>query len=121
MKTKFSKLRTLTLLVFMAIFCFQSYAAYIPVVIPISKSLSGGVDKSKQLIGILIALNIIGILIILIRSLIWVIKKPDYTYIEYVWYSDYRLMIPTVNLIVLLLLDGIAFSIALGIWISNFI
>ena len=87
--------------------------------IPVYYGHGGGSMSIKEGIGLLIALNIPSILIVIIRSIFWVIKRPDWTYVEYVWYSDMELMIPDINTCWLVVLNGIAGVIALGMWIAS--
>ncbi len=102
-----------------AVMCYFSVnAAYVPMPMPIYHG-HGGSMSNNEGIGLLIAFNIPIILIIIIRSIIWLIKRPDWTYIEYVWYSDTRLMTPDINTICLVGLNGFAGVIALAVWIAN--
>ena len=97
MRTKLSNLLKPALLICAVMCCFSVDAAYIPMPIPIYHSGGGGSMTIKEGIGLLIALNIPSVLIVLIRSLIWVLKRPDWTYTEYVWYSDAQLTTPDIN------------------------
>ncbi len=119
MRTKFANLLKPALLIGAVMCCFSVDAAYIPMPIPIYHGGGGGHLTNSQGIGLLIALNIPSILIVIIRSLIWLIKRPDWTYVEYVWYSDLELMTPYLNTIWLVALNGIFGIIALGMWIAT--
>jgi hypothetical protein len=119
MRTKLSSLLKPALLIGAVMCCFSVDAAYIPMPIPIYYSGGGSSLPIKEAIGLLIALNIPSILIVIVRSLIWLIKKPDWSYFEYVWYSDLYLMTPDVNTIWLVILNGIVGVIALGMWIAS--
>ena len=119
MRTKFANLLKPALLIGAVMCCFSVDAAYIPMPIPIYNSGGGGSMTIKDGIGLLIALNIPSVLIVLIRSLIWVLKRPNWTYTEFVWYSDDELFTPTINTFWLVGLNGIAGVIALGMWIAS--
>ena len=121
MRTKFENLLKPALLIGAVMCCFSVNAAYIPMPmpIPIYHSGGGGSMTIKEGIGLLIALNIPSILIVIIRSFIWLIKRPDWTYVEYVWYSDLELMTPDFNTYWLVGLNGIAGVVALAIWIAS--
>lgn len=121
MRTKFSNLLKPALLIGAVMCCFSVDAAYIPMPIPIYHSGGGGGGSMsiKEGIGLLIALNIPSALIVLIRSFIWVLTRPDWTYTEYVWYSDMQLMTPDINTYWLVVVNGIAGVIALGLWIGS--
>ena len=121
MRTKFANLLKPALIIAAVMCCFSVDAAFIPMPmpIPIYYGDGGGSISIKEGIGLLIALNIPSILIVLIRSIFWVIKRPDWTYTEYVWYSDMELMTPDINTYWLVLLNGIVGIIALGIWIAS--
>lgn len=117
MKTNFSNLLKPALLIGAVMCCFSVDAAYIPM--PIYYRHGGGGMSIKEAIGLLIALNIPSILIVIIRSIFWLIKRPDWTYTEYVWYSDMELMTPDINTYWLVVLNGIAGVVALGVWIVS--
>ena len=119
MRTKLSKLLKPALLIGAVMCCFSVEAAYIPMPIPIYNSGGCGSMSNKEGIGIFIALNIPSVLIVLIRSFIWLIKRPDWTYGEYVWYSDMKLMTPDLNTYWLVGLNGIAGVVALAMWIAS--
>ena len=118
MRTKFANLLKPALLIGAVMCCFSVNAAYIPMPIPIYHGGCGGISI-KEGIGILIALNIPSVLIVLIRSFIWILKRPNWTYTEYVWYSDMDLMTPDANTMWLVVLNGMAGVIALGFWITS--
>lgn len=117
MRTKFVNLLKPALLIGAIMCCFSVNAAYIPMPIPIYHG--GGSMLIKEGIGLLIASNIPSILIVIIRSIFWLIKRPDWTYTKYVWYSDMELMIPDINTLWLVLINGIAGVIALAVWIAS--
>ena len=118
MRTKFANLLKPALLIGAVMCCFSVNAAYIPMPIPIYYC--GGCSMSiKEGIGLLIALNIPSVLIVLIRSFIWILKRPNWTYTEYVWYSDMDLTTPDLNTMCLVILNGMAGVIALGFWIVS--
>ena len=123
MRTKFANLLKPALLIGAVMCCFSVDAAYIPMPMPIYHSDGGGSMTIKEGIGLLIALNIPSVLIVLIRSLIWVLKRPDWTYTEFVWYSDGELFTPDLNTCWLVGLNGIvgvmAGVVALGPWIAS--
>jgi hypothetical protein len=119
MRTKLSNLLKPALLIGAVMCCFSVDAAYIPMPIPVYYGHSGGSMSIKEGISLLIALNIPSILIVIIRSIFWVIKRPDWTYVEYVWYSDMELITPDINTYWLVLLNGIVGVIALGMWIAS--
>ena len=118
MRTKLANLLKPALLIGSVMCCLSVNAAYIPMPIPIYNC-GGGSMSIKEGIGLLIALNIPSVLIVLIRSLIWVLKRPNWTYTEFVWYSDDELFTPTINTFQLVGLNGIAGVIALGMWIAS--
>ena len=119
MRTKFANLLKPALLIGAVMCCFSVDAAYIPMPIPIYNSGGGGSMTIKEGIGLLIALNIPSVLIVLIRSLIWVLKRPNWTYTEFVWYSGAELFTPNINTFWLVGLNGIAGVVALGMWIAS--
>jgi len=118
MRTKFANLLKPALLIGAVMCCFSVNAAYIPMAIPISYGGCGSIS-TKEGIGILIALNIPSVLIVLIRSFIWILKRPNWTYTEYVWYSDMDLMTPDANTMWLVILNGMAGVATLGSWIAS--
>ena len=119
MRTKFANLLKPALLIGAVMCCFSADAAYIPIPMPIYYGHGGGSMSIKEGIGLLIALNIPSILIVIIRSIFWLIKRPDWTYTEYVWYSDMELMTPDINTYWLVALNGVVGVIALGMWIAS--
>ena len=119
MRTKFANLLKPALLIGAVMCCFSVNAAYIPMPIPIYHGGSGDSMSIKEVIGLLIALNIPSVLIVLIRSFIWILKRPDWTYTEYVWYSDMELITPDMNTYWLIGLNGTVGIIVLGIWIAS--
>lgn len=98
---------------------FSAKAAYIPISIPIYHSYGSGSASPKSIIGLWIALNILSLLIILIRSLIWLIKKPKYTLFEFAIYSDCELITPFINTVFFIGLNVIALVFTLTIWITS--
>jgi hypothetical protein len=73
----------------------------------------------KEALGLLIALNIFGALVIVVRSIIWLIKKPRYTYIDYVLFSDGELITPDLNTLFLAITNGCAILVVLTMWIAS--
>lgn len=117
MRTKFANLLKPALLIGAVMCCFSVNAAYIPMPIPIYGC--RGCISTKEGIGLLIALNIPSVLIVLIRSFIWILKRPNWTYTEYVWYSDMDLITPDFNTMWLVILNGMAGIVTLGSWIAS--
>lgn len=113
--TRLAKLLNIALFVGV-IMCYSSADAGI---IPIYISSGGRSMTFKEAIGLLIALNTLSFLIVLIRSFVWFIKKPDWTYIEYVWYSNTKLMIPDMNTLWLVATNVILGVATLAMWIPS--
>lgn len=110
MKTKLLKI----IFSIAAIMCCVSANAI--VFIPIEGTIS-----YKYLIAIWIALNIPSILIVIIRSLIWLIKRPDWAYIDYVWLSDKKFLSPLANSMWLAIVNGLGIIVTLVFWVETII
>jgi hypothetical protein len=98
--------------------CVSVNAQVIPIIIPSYHGDYGNMS-TKEAIALLIAMNIPSVLIVVIRSLLWLIKRPAWTYKEYVWYSDMALMTPDCNTFFLVVLNGIAGITALAFFITK--
>ena len=110
----------LLFLIFAMLYSYSSNAGVMP--IPIIIPSNTGVIPEKEFLGLLIVINIIGFSIIILRSLIWLLVKPNYSYIEYVWFNPFmELILPNFNLIILLLVNSIAVIIFLSRWVSTFL
>lgn len=94
-----------------------------PIITPITMPIFGGCGSItyKKIIAMFVSLNAISVFICIIRSLYWVIKKPNFTYKEYVWYSDMELIIPDVNTYWILAVSGLSIILTLNIWIKGLI
>jgi hypothetical protein len=115
MKTTFLK----SILLIIATLCFFSAeTAYIPM--PIYHHYSGGGHiTGKELVGMLIAFNVIFLTIYFIRSVIWFYEKPIWSYREYVIWSDANFLITEINTIGFVVVNGISALILLAAWITN--
>lgn len=97
-----------------------------PIIMPIHSG-HGGSGSIKELIGVIIAINIFCISIILIRSIIWKIKKDKNEYFEYSWFEyaiydgDLEIATSSINAMILIIMNGFALLMWLGITISKMI
>jgi hypothetical protein len=98
--------------------CFSVNAAYIPVH-HAYHSKHAGTLTNKEAMALLIAFNILSLLVVIIRSSIWLIKRPQYTYVEYTLYSNSKLTMPDFNAFWLVLINTIGGVIALSMWIAS--
>jgi len=120
MKTRFSKLIKPTLLVG-AVMSFISVNAGIVVPSPVVYMGHGhGHISANQAIGLLIVINIVCMLIVIIRSLVWLVKRPRWTYVEYVWFdSNAVLLTPFLTTCTLVVVNGFGGIMFLANWIST--
>lgn len=114
-------LKAVLIIAFLLMCVFPINATYIPMPIVFGNGNSGEINlTTDKLVALGITFNIPSLLIIIIRSLIWVIKRPDYTYMEYVWYSRMELITPSFNTYWLFISNGLVILIALFFWIESF-
>jgi hypothetical protein len=115
MKTTFLK----SILLIIATLCFFSAeAAYIPM--PIYHHYSGGGHiTGKELVGMLIAFNLIFLTIYFIRSVVWILEDSIWSYREYVIWSDCNFLLADMNTIGFVVVNGISTIILLTAWITS--
>jgi hypothetical protein len=104
----------------------NSIAGVMP--IPIFYGGGGGCHISPtQAIGLLIAINIPMVLIYIIRSIMWAVKRNkhekydnEYSFVEYViWSSDYDSDTPIITTSCFVILNGMALIVWIAQLISN--
>jgi len=106
-------MKKITLLT-LATFC--TLAANAIIIIPMPTGGGGGDLQPKQIIALWIALNIPSIIILIVRTFMWLFSEKYETLLEYV-FTEYDVAV--INTMWLICLNGLAAVIAIAIYISE--
>lgn len=104
------------------IFLLISITSLAGVVVPIPIYTGGGGFSDSQALAILIASDILSALIYTVLTIVWLIKKRyEYTFYEYVIYSDTELLFTDLNTLYFLIMNGIGLLGIIAVYVEKFL
>lgn len=111
-------MKKIFLLLALCLIAMKSFSIVTPIPIVMDNHIGSSTADIIRLTIVWISLNILSILYVVIKSIIWIIKKnKKETYYEYVWYSKSNKLLPDINTEFLMIVNGFALIVILYFWI----